>query len=221
MMLPLHPITEHDSAELWRACQSPTPFAQDRAYGDLFAYLFKIARYFVRDQPDADAMAQDCTQAAIEKVHRQITRCNEPRAFKAWARTILKHQCLDELRRRSRFVPLPSFDEHEPAADGDSREPVIGPLADATDIVTETDQRASVRDFRRLVRQAPISDRSKRVVQGRYLEDISDEVLAEIESGLSATVVRPNHVQTTRSKNFSKMVQWDPFKEWIAGRRAS
>jgi hypothetical protein len=62
-----------------------------------------------------------------------------------------------------------------------------------------------------MLQQAPISDRSRRVVIGRYLDDLPDDQLAATESDLSATDVQPSNIQVTRSKNISKLRDFEPF----------
>lgn len=192
-----------DSVDLFAACGSPETAVQAEAYRELWDYLYRIAFHVARAQPDQEALAQDCAQRALLRIHHQRETCEEPKAFRSWCRRIVTNLTIDELRRRQRLQPLDSTAE--------------------TTLNRSTNQKASVESqvladlsltsLRTLLLHSPMSDRSRRVVIGRYLDDVEDESLAETESKLTGKNVLPSHIQVTRSKNIAKLKKWDNLRD--------
>ncbi len=186
------------SSELYEACANSNTAVQTEGYQILWQYLYRIAYNISYKQPDAAALAQDCAQKALIRVHQQFDQCQEVNAFKSWARRIVSNLVIDELRRRKRLVrpteekPL----EENPEFADDSLETVV--LAELTAV-----------SLRLILQKSPMSDRSQRVVIGRYLDNFPDEQLARTESGLTNQAVAPSHIQVTRAKNIAKLRQWD------------
>ncbi len=192
-----------DSADLYAACGSPETAVQAAAYHELWQYLYRIALHVANQQPDQEALAQDCAQRALLRIHQQRHTCAEPKAFRSWSRRIVTNLVIDELRRRQRLQPLESTSEtvlNTSSRQGASLEGQV--LADL-----------SLDNLRNLLMKSPMSDRSQRVVIGRYLDDIDDETLAQTESKLVEQEVLPSHIQVTRSKNIAKLKKWDALRE--------
>ena len=187
-----------DSAALFSACGSPETAVQAEAYRALWDYLYRVALQVANTQPDQDALAQDSAQKALVRIHRQRETCLEPKAFHSWSRRIVTNLVIDELRRRQRLQPLDYTSEMalKPSGLPPSLEGQV--LADL-----------SLDNLRQLLLQSPMSDRSRRVVIGRYLDDVEDESLAQTESELEQKEVLPSHIQVTRSKNIAKLKKWD------------
>jgi len=189
-----------ESVALHTACGSPDTAVQTAAYRTLWHYLYRVAAAMTRTQPDGDALAQDCAQRALLRIHQQFQRCEEPKAFRVWARRIVSNLVIDELRRRKRLQPLPE-------GDPDSIHP--------DHLEGRVFGRITAVSLRQLLNQAPISDRSRRVVIGRYLDDSDDETLARAESELAGSDVLPSHVQVTRAKNIAKLRQWPLLTQFL------
>lgn len=194
-----------DSASLFAACRSGDPPTQEAAYRSLWSYLYRVALQILHDQADAQALAEDCAQAAIIRVHERQEQCREPAAFLAWARRIAAHAAIDELRRLRRLLPA-NDDGHNDlsalAAEDDSLEASV---ADAIDLAA----------LRALIARAPISDRSRRAVAGRYLDGAPDERLARAESELAGRTVLPSHLQVTRTKDIAKLRDYAPLRAFL------
>ncbi len=186
-----------DSVNLYTDCRSNNKERQHAAYQTLWHYLFRVALNVVYDQPDGEAFAQDCAQKGLIRVHEHIDECREPVAFKSWARSIVSNLAIDELRKQKRLVRP----ENHEAFDNLNLETVHGGNIDA-DIELEA--------LRKMLEQSPMSDRSRRVVIGRYLDDFPDELLAQKESEITQGNVRPSHIQVTRAKNMKKLRGWPP-----------
>lgn len=141
---------------------------------------------------EGDALAQDCVQKALIKIHASLAHCQSPGAFREWAAQILRRVVLDELRRPEyrRLVPLPDEEEHTPW------------LASTELLVGSPDLQTLLR---RVIAEGPLSVRSRRVVIGRYLDDQTDEALARQESAHAGQAVLPSHIQVTRAKNLSAL----------------
>lgn len=172
-------------------------------YQRLWRYLYPTVLYMVRNQPDAADLAQDCAQQALVRVHQRLHECQAPNAFRAWARRIASNLTIDELRLRRRLAPMPEEEAPEsglppPDARSAPEASVLASLADA--------------ELRSLLAQAPLSDRSRRAVLGRYFDDISDEMLAQAESEIAGNLVLPSHIQVTRAKNLAKLRNWPPLR---------
>ena len=193
-----------DSADLYDACGSTDLTTQSGAYAILWDYLYRIAFHIAAQQPDQEALAQDCAQQALIRIHQQRQRCKEPKAFRTWSRRIVSNLAIDELRRRRRLQPS-SAPEQESLPDESA---VANPEIETLESLTAV-------SLRRLLHQAPISDRSRRVVIGRYLDDLDDATLAQTESQLISTSILPSHVQVTRSKNISKLRQWPLLRQFL------
>lgn len=199
-MKPL-PTVYNDSAAWFAACQDTDPQVQAAAYTALFAYLSRVALHIVYDQPEAEALAQDCAQLALIRIHRRLTECREPSAFRTWARQMVSHLAIDALRRRSRLT-FAAEDELETVLAGTAEK--LPSLEEH--MTTET----TLADLYAVLQSAPISERSRRVVIGRYLQALADEPLAEAESKLVGKPVLPSHIQVTRAKNMAKLRTWEP-----------
>ena len=105
---------QHTSLDLYHACASGDTAVQAEAYQTLWQYLYRVAYNMTYKQPDGPALAQDSAQKALIRVHEQFDQCQEPKAFKGWARRIVSNLVIDELRRRKRFVQT---DEDKSLAD--------------------------------------------------------------------------------------------------------
>ena len=190
-----------DSTTWFTACQDRDSQVQASAYTDLFAYLSRAALYILSDQPEAEALAQDCAQIALVRIHQRLDDCREPAAFRTWARQIVSNLAIDTLRRRSRLT----F-----AADDELEAALEEAAAEQTSPEEEVTMSTGLSDLYAAIQSAPISDRSRRLVIGRYLQELADEPLAQIESDLVGKAVLPSHIQVTRAKNMAKLRTWEP-----------
>jgi RNA polymerase sigma factor (sigma-70 family) len=141
------------------------------------------------------------------RVHDRIDECQGPPSFRAWARQIVSHLAIDALRRRKRLNPIDNGHEE---SDSDSTLTDEGPSPESI-VVKEL----RLDELQNLLNQSPISERSRRVVLGRYVADEPDEDLAETEAKLSGQTVLPSHIQVTRSKNLSKLRDWAPLRTYF------
>lgn len=202
MILLLHDAPHlAESADLYLACGSSDTAVQHTAYSTLWRYLYRVAHFMLAQQPDQDALAQDCAQRALIRIHTRYTDCTDPLTFRAWSRRIVSNLVIDELRRRQRLntIPLEQAEPHATAVTTPTESHVLNQLTEQS--------------LRQLLLQAPISDRSRRVIIGRYLDDLPDEVLAQQESALSQTEVLPSHIQVTRAKNIAKLREWGRMRD--------
>lgn len=199
----------NNSTDLFTACSSDNTSTQAAAYEVLWAYLFRVACQMVYDQPEAEALAQDCAQLALVRIHQRLDECREPVSFRAWARRIVSHLVIDELRRRKRLVRL------DEAETGDEGTPILKTLEPPPALEEATLEAVDQLELGELIRRAPISDRSRRVVAGRYLDGLPDEHLAQLETQLAEQPILPSHIQVTRSKNLVKLRQWKPIRDFF------
>lgn len=193
--------TYNDSTTWYNACQDTDHQARADAYTALFAYLSRVALHIVIDQPEAEALAQDCAQTAVIRIHQRLHECREPAAFRTWARQIASHIAIDALRRRARLT-FAAEDELDTVSTYAAEK--LPTLEEQTAVALH------LQELHMVIQHAPISDRSRRVVIGRYLHDLPDETLADNESELARKQALPSHIQVTRAKNMAKLRQWPP-----------
>jgi RNA polymerase sigma factor (sigma-70 family) len=181
-----------DSQSLYAACADDGSDAQIDAFEVLWGDLYRLAYAMLRDRPGGDALAADCAQAALIKVYRNLAQCRNPAAFREWAAQVLRRVVIDELRRpeHARRAALPENGDHSSLIAA----PPIPP--------SDADLRATLLSA---IEGGPLSDRSRRVVLGRYFDEQPDEALARTESELAEQTVLPSHIQVTRAKNLSKL----------------
>ncbi len=181
-----------DDQTLYSACRHAGTDLQTDAFKQLWAYLYRIAYAMLRTQRDPVPLASDCTQKALIKVHRNLDQCRNPAVFREWAAQILRRVVLDELRRPEyrRQVVLAMDEEHAPW------------LAAPQQLTDVMDVRAILHE---VIFHGPLSERSQRVVIGRYFEEQTDEILARAETQHAGQEVRPSHIQVTRAKNLAAL----------------
>jgi RNA polymerase sigma factor (sigma-70 family) len=199
-------MDDSDSETLYSACRSDDPARQSAAYEALWRYLYRVALQVVGKQPDAGALAEDCAQKALLRVHTRIAECREPAAFRAWARRIAGNLAIDELRRRKQLY-FSLDDEQLPDPTPSTPHP-NRPLEQL--VLHQLD----LQDIQSLLALAPISHRSRRVIAGRYLEGQPDNVVAQQETMLAGRELRPSHIQVTRTKNMNVLRNWAMLQEY-------
>lgn len=170
------------------------------AFETLWRYLYRIAYSMLHTRADGEALAADCAQLALVKIHRNINQCRSPEAFRSWSAQILRRIVIDELRRPDIARRAELVEDVGSSAQTDAMHASI----DAADLRTL---------LLSAIRNGPLSERSQRVVLGRYFDEQPDEALAQIESQLSNQTVLPSHIQVTRAKNLSKLRADDRFIE--------
>lgn len=85
--------------------------------GDEFAFVSLYNRYkdavygFCLKMAGDDALAQDVMQETFLRVYENRERLMKAGAFKSWLFTIARNQCLNQLRKTKRSVPLESTPE--------------------------------------------------------------------------------------------------------------
>jgi RNA polymerase sigma factor (sigma-70 family) len=177
-----------DSRALYAACRDDGSPAQIDAYKLLWEQLYRVAYGMLHARPEAEALAADCAQTALVKIHRNLDQCHDPAAFRSWASQIARRAVLDALRQPAQ-VRRVALDDAEHALS-------VPPPPDPNDL------RATLLHA---IEHGPLSDRSRRVVLGRFFAERPDEELAIDESQRGAEAVLPSHIQVTRSKNLAKL----------------
>lgn len=183
--------TPADNERLFAACRAEGSPEQTAAFQELWAGLYRAAWAMVARRPDGEAMAADCAQLALIKIHRNLSGCHSPERFRSWCAQVVRRIVLDELRRpaEARRAELPSDD--------------AGPLAVPPPALPAD---GSLRELLlAAINGGALSPRSRRVVLGRYFEEQSDELLARAESHSGPDPVLPSHIQVTRAKNLAKL----------------
>ena len=187
---------EWTDRSLFDACRNEGSIEQGYAFESLHRDLYRIAHFMIgsTNYPDREAMAKDCAQEALEKVWRHLHTCRNPDKFRSWAKAVVRHHTLNELIKQQRRRELSlELEEHVEVASE-----TISPDK-------ELEQRALQVSLLDVMARAPMSQRSKRVVLGRYLEEKRDSQLAEEVSEAEGLVIRPSHIQVTRAKDLKRL----------------
>ncbi len=181
-----------DDRTLYVACQQDGTDIQTDAFKQLWSHLYRIAYAMLHSQRDPAAVASECTQKSLIKIHRSLDQCRNPAVFREWAAQVLRRVVLDELRRPEyrRQTTIAIDEEHGPW------------LAAPQQLAGVTDVRALLHE---VILHGPLSERSQRVVIGRYFDEQTDEVLAHAETQRAGQQIRPSHIQVTRAKNLAAL----------------
>jgi RNA polymerase sigma factor (sigma-70 family) len=181
-----------EGAALYAACGMHGSDAQIDAFEQLSRHLYRIADAMLRGRPGGSEQAADCTQLALIKIHRNLERCREPAAFRHWSASILRRTVIDSIRQSAAALAEPLPDDDHGLPDSAFAAPPAEP-----------EELGGL--LRRAIATAPLSDRSRRVVAGRFFEERDDADLARSEGALSEQPVLPSHIQVTRAKNLAKL----------------
>ncbi|HUP46019.1 MAG TPA: sigma-70 family RNA polymerase sigma factor [Thermoanaerobaculia bacterium] len=169
--------------------------------GDAFAVLverfqrkiFRLAFSIVRDESEADVVAQD----TFVQAYTHLKRFEGRSGFETWLTRIAINRSRDSLRRR-RFVSLFSITE-----DG-VEEPLIEPVderPDAERTAMSSQLRAAIRRAQRT-----LSAQQKLIFRLRHDEDLPAEAIAE-HLGLKASTVRA-HLFRASQKIRRELAAW-------------
>ena len=177
--------------ELYR--QSKSLAERDQAYQQLWKIVHRsvirnIARY-------GNDFVEDCIQDALLRVYLKIDQCRDAERFCGWVRMIARRIVIDRVNALRDEVGIEPFDPPAPEPAG------IGKIDAAI--------------LREIIDAAPISERSHRVVTGRYWDHENDSDLAAKEIEHSDDEVRPSHIQVTRSRNIRKLRHHAPLQAFI------
>ncbi|MEM8535357.1 MAG: sigma-70 family RNA polymerase sigma factor [Chloroflexota bacterium] len=181
-----------DNAQLYAACRHNNSPEQTQAFTILWNYLYRITYAMVHNRTDPEALATECTQQALIKIHRNLEQCHSPGQFRSWAAQVARRTVIDELRKsvHTRRATLT-----EDSATISQTEAL--PLPQGTHDLSTL--------LHTVITEGPLSERSQRVVLGRYFDEQTDETLAQRESSQSGKTVLPSHIQVTRAKNLAKL----------------
>lgn len=181
-----------DNAQLYAACRQDNSPEQAQAFNILWNYLYRITYTMVYNRVDPEALATECTQQALIKIHRNLEQCHSPEQFRSWAAQIARRTVIDELRK--------------------SMHTRRATLTEESATISQTEALPSPQEthdlhmlLRRAITEGPLSERSQRVVLGRYFNEQTDETLAQRETSQSGKTVLPSHIQVTRAKNLAKL----------------
>lgn len=180
----------HYTVILYEACrQTENPDRRERAYHELFRYLFRIA---YNRWPD---LAEDVTQRALLLIYEQMDRCRNPGTFLAFALCKLQHafeqerQARDD-RRPRRGVGQSSVEEDR-AGPGSRLE-----QEERLQVLVEAIQRLPDR-------------RQRKVILLRFFGGLSDE---EIGARLGITA---NNVRVLRHRGLARLRNDEQLREYF------
>ncbi len=153
---------------LYQACrQTRDPHRRERAYHELFRYLFRAA---YNRWPD---LAEDVTQRALVLVYEQIDRCRHPGAFLAFALYKLQHALQQERRARGKDLTGWTEETDRSSAEKD-RAAFQSPLG----------QKERLQTLVEAIQRLP-DERQRKAILLRFLGGLSDK---EISAHLGVTV---------------------------------
>jgi RNA polymerase sigma factor (sigma-70 family) len=182
--------------ELYEALGRHGSEEQRRAFELLYRELYAVSLFMLQNAHVAEPreLAKDCTQEAIVKIWKSLASCQQPEAVRAWAKTILRNQTLNELARHKR--------QHEESLEGEAAQSLVDPAGGPTQRLTRAEKYGAIVD---LLTAAPLSTRSRFVILGKYLLQMAEDEICQALQEREGAEVKPSHVQVTRAKNFKKI----------------
>ena len=112
---------KNSESRLIEACQKGDREAFRMLFETYKNRVWSIALHFSRDE----AMARDITQQVFLKLFTCISQFRHDAAFQTWLYRLVVNACLDERRRRSRFVSLQFYRAGD---DAEQRDDEIGEI---------------------------------------------------------------------------------------------
>lgn len=198
----MNKMTRLSDRELYAACCHGGSEEQAAAYTELFHSFFDRGLRMVAGthHPDPKALAADCAQEALVKVHLHLAEVYAPDAFRKWAERTLHNHVLNRLQQwRAEQAHVVRHSEEDDEEDEGSA------AVQAETVYAGVENAELSVALGAAFAAADLSDRSRRVVVGRYVLEIEDGVLAAQLSEREGSAVLSSHVQTTRSKNLAKL----------------
>ena len=165
---------------LYEACrQTKDPHRRERAYRELFRYLFRAA---YNRWPD---LAEDVTQRALVLVYEQIDRCRHPGTFLAFALYKLQHAFQQERRARGNKYPEDGIGQGSVEENRAALQPRL-------------EQKERLQMLVEAIRRLP-DKRQQKAILLRFLGGLSDE---EISMHLGVTV---SSVRVLRHRGIARL----------------
>jgi RNA polymerase sigma-70 factor (ECF subfamily) len=163
----------HDSidARVIRACQQGDREAFRLLFEVYKDRVFSIARYSLGDEAAAD----DVTQQIFVKLITRIGQFRGESEFTTWLYRLVINTCLDERRKRRRFLPVSEFETAQPMSNTNQRSP---------------EMRYARREVADSVRQAigGLKPKMRLPILLKYIEGLSYEEIAEVLGCSKGTV---------------------------------
>jgi RNA polymerase sigma-70 factor (ECF subfamily) len=159
-----HPLSRAEEAALIAGCQNGEPAAQRACFDRFRDRVHAVALHFLRGD---DAAAQDATQEVFVRFFRRASAFRSDARLSTYLYRATANVCIDELRRRRRFV-------------------LVGDIPETLHPRTSTVE--SLSDPRLVHAVQRLSPKLRLVVLLRYVDDLSyDEIAAAV--GVSAGTV--------------------------------
>lgn len=165
---------EIKSAHLYQQATSSDVTKVQKAFQELGAYLFKVARHVLNRIEFDDSIAEDCAQLALQDIWRSMREGKgpeDPQVFLAWAGHIVTRKCVDRIR----YLDI----RRTESLDSDITEfiTVMDPIGEV--LLNEKRANLLIR-----IRQHPLlSEQSKTVlIDGFFFEKTDEEIALALET---------------------------------------
>jgi RNA polymerase sigma factor (sigma-70 family) len=200
--------------ELYQACGHQDGAIRERAFIELWAYLYPIALHRAEDA----ALAQDAAQQTLLTVWEKRTQCRDPHSFLSWATMIVINQVRGAFRRASVVVSgegeAPKRQRREVSmADlqSDERDDIEFELKEEAGpdraLLRRESQARLVAALERTLR----SSQQRRVIIGLFIEE---KGVLELAQELDTT---PANVYTLKSRALARLKGDRDFMRTLAG----
>jgi len=205
--------------ELYQACGHRDGTIRERAFTELWAYLYPIALYKAEDA----ALAQDAAQQTLLTVWEKLAQCRDPHSFLNWATMIAINQVRAVFRQASILVP---GQEERETVEGEAprRQRREVPMAElrGDERDSEFELKEEVGPDRALLRresQARLvtalertlrSSQQRRVIIGLFIEE---KGVLELARELDTT---PTNVYALKSRALARLRERQDFLEVLA-----
>ncbi len=155
----------------------------ESALGDLYNHYFDRLFKFIFYRVSHKETAEDLTEEVFIKVFRNLRTLSEPKAFEGWLFQIARNQVIDYYRSKRPVVPL---------------EEIENTLEYETNIVDLVNLQTQQTVFIKLLKE--LSAEQQQVIKLKFLEDLDNDVIAQIMNKTEGAIRVIQHRAIARLK---------------------
>jgi len=186
------------SIVLYESSRADGTSRQQRAFEELWTYLFPTALYRTKDEE----RAKEYTQRALIKTWEKGTQCTDPGRFLGWVRMVLLREVLMDARKDKKKPVMTWTDVDKPDSENPWEQVTEATSEDGRELrLLEKDilEEEKVQRFREALAAALSSEAQRIVIEGLFIEGLGVQAIAE---RLNTT---PSNVYTLKSRALSRL----------------
>jgi RNA polymerase sigma factor (sigma-70 family) len=190
-------VMQHYSSILYEAVEAEGTEEQQRAFKELWAYLYPIAYY----KSGTQEHAEESTQSALVKIWEKSRQCKDPERFLGWSKVVLLNEVRMSYRTQSREKSITETDLRNDREE-DVVEQVTTQSHKSINIRAIEDRITGYEKTQRLhevLQSALRSENQQIVIEGLFFQGLEIGTLAK---GLNTS---PSNIYTLKSRALSRL----------------